>query len=365
MLATALFAPAAEARKKAIWGPIVFVNGQGGCTQATKCSAFPTYDALGVDFFQFQIRWNEIAKCRPTNPRNHADPCYDWPSISRVGRTADTIGFAVLESRKFGMKPVALVRGTPGWANGGRREFWAPNRNADYANFLIAASRRYPAIKFWFIWGETNRPELFQPGGRRAPKRYAKLVKAAYPALKSVSRANIVIGGMTYNGGVPSVPKFIKNFKLKRTKKQKKRGIPAKPPKLDFFGHNPFDRRVPRLKDKIIGKPFRGLNDVDTLNKEIKRAYRTRKKKPKIWVAEWTTQSDHASLAFKFFVSRAEQARRVRLAYKLVRSVKYVKALAWFTLLDDAPNTRLNGTFGLAEFDGDRKPSFSAYAAQP
>jgi hypothetical protein len=174
-----------------------------------------------------------------------------------------------------------------------------------------------------------------------------------------------VIGGMTYNGGVPSVPKFIKNFKLKRTKKQKKRGIPAKPPKLDFFGHNPFDRRVPRLKDKVIAKPFRGLNDVDTLNNEIKFAYRNRKKKPKLWIAEWTVQSDHASLAFKFFVSREEQARRVRLAYKLARKAKYVAALAWFTLLDDPPGEHLNGTFGLAEYDGSRKPSFSAYAQQP
>ena len=38
-------------------------------------------------------------------------------------------------------------------------------------------------------------------GSTIGPRSYAKLLDAAYGALKSVSPRNIVIGGMTYTGG--------------------------------------------------------------------------------------------------------------------------------------------------------------------
>ena len=53
------------------------------------------------------------------------------------------------------------------------------------------------------IWGEPNRVAVFQPhraDSKTGARAYATLLDAAYGALKSVSRRNIVIGGMSYPG---------------------------------------------------------------------------------------------------------------------------------------------------------------------
>src|SRR4051795_3628333 len=70
-------------------------------------------------------------------------------------------------------------------------------------NFLTAASRRYPSVRRWMIWGEPTRVDRFQPGAGNRPasaRAYAPILDAAYVGLKRASRRNIVIGGMTWTG---------------------------------------------------------------------------------------------------------------------------------------------------------------------
>ena len=74
----ALALAAAHARgTKAIWGPAKNASDQPN----PGASLFPTYKQLGVDVYQFQIPWNEVAPTRPADPRNPADPAYNWSSI--------------------------------------------------------------------------------------------------------------------------------------------------------------------------------------------------------------------------------------------------------------------------------------------
>ena len=40
---------------------------------------------------------------------------------------------------------------------------WAPHNPQDYANFAIAAARRYPSVHLWMIWGEPSRAPDFEP----------------------------------------------------------------------------------------------------------------------------------------------------------------------------------------------------------
>jgi hypothetical protein len=358
-------APAAGAAEKSIWGPTTFPVGNANCpTGPSACSAFPVYKQLGATNFQFQIPWDTVAPTRPANPRDPNDPAYKWPGFA---------DYAVQQAAQHGISLAALVQGTPSWANGGRARAWAPTNPQDFADFMFALSKRYPSIQRWMIWGEPSYGVNFQPmppNSRVGPKTYAKLLDLAYAALKQANRANVVIGGMTLNGGGPvSTPNFIKWLRVGKGKK-------ARPPRMDLWGHNPFDGRFPNIKKKPIGK-FRGLNDVDTLYREIQSAYGVRlkgkRKKaraskkvkvPRLWLSEWTLLSAPSpSLFGGFHVSPARQAAYITAAYRMLRKLKYVKALGWYRLEDEPTNGQVGAAWGLLTADGARKPSFDAYAA--
>jgi hypothetical protein len=340
----ATFAPGAGAAQKSIWGPVGEFAGCGG-------SCFPAYARLGVDSVQFQIPWDTVARSRPANPRNPNDPAYRWPASG---------DFMVQQAARYGIGLAVLVQGTPSWANGGLPRAWAPANPNDYADFMFAISRRYPSIKRWMIWGEPNYGVNFQPmppKSRLGPRTYAKLLDRAYGALKKASRKNIVIGAMTINGGGPvSTPSFVKWLRVGKGRK-------ARPPRMDLWGHNPFDGRLPNIKKKPIGK-FRGLNDIDTLHREIQRAYGRKARVPKLWLSEWTVLSEPSPNLFGgFHVSPTKQATYITRAYKMVRKLKYVSALGWYRL-EDEPNTGTVGAaWGLITANGAWKPSFNAYAA--
>jgi hypothetical protein len=370
MLSALAFAPGAGAAQKAIWGPDELAAGQDDVRcpaplvpipPPDPCPAFPTYQDLGVDVYQFQIHWDEIAPTRPANPRDPEDPAYQWK-----GSQTKIVNSALAA----GIEPAIMIQRAPRWANGGRSPIWAPKRPSDFADFAFAASRRFPGVHRWMIWGEPSRAESFQPmkkGSPTGPRRYAAILDAAYGALKQAGGANLVIGGMSVNAGTVPPPDYIRFMKRK-----------GRMPRMDLWGHNPFDNRAPRIADKPIGS-FRGLNDVDTLWREIRAAYKgkgkrkgkgrkagKRVKPPKgLFLSEWTLPTDHPAPVFGdgFFVSRAEQAKRITAAFQMVNRLKYVKALGYFTLLDQ-PGSNGNA-WGLIAADGTRKPGFNAYAAAP
>jgi hypothetical protein len=338
-------APAQAGDLKAIWGPSELGVGNKQCPDpAVRCSAFPVYKKLGVDVFQFQIRWDRVAASRPSNPRDPSDPAYDWSATDEIVADAD----------RHGIELAALVQHSPGWANGDREPIWAPTDPRDFADFVHAAAKRYESIRRWMIWGEVTRADNFMPmteKGREGPRTYAQLLDRSYAALKDASRRNIVIGGMTLNSGTMKPARFIKLLKLKD----------GRPPRLDQWGHNPFEARFPDLSDDPIG-PFRGLNDVDTLHREIEVRYRRGGRPvPKLWLSEWTLLTESRADIFNgFSVSRRQQAKRITAAYDLIAKTPYVAGLGWFTLLDQAES--LGGAkWGLAEEDGTPKPGWKAF----
>ena len=142
------------------------------------------------------LQWSEVAPTRPVDPANPDDPAYVWPA---------NVTTAVKQAARYGIQICLLVQDTPAWANGGRAPEWAPTHPSDYASFLVAAARRYPSVRHWMIWGEPNRGGNFYPmpaNSPTGPRAYAKLLNAAYHALKHVSRRNIVIGGDTWSFGL-------------------------------------------------------------------------------------------------------------------------------------------------------------------
>jgi len=346
LAATVVLAAAAEPAsadvKKAIWGPLE-VGGE---------SLFPTYADLGTGIVQVGLSWQSVAPTRPANPTNPGDPAYNWP----------TIDSAIAEAQKYGMQIAVLLSGSPGWANGGRAPNWAPNNPRDFATFAAAASRRYPGVHQWLIWGEPSVREHFQPLGKTAgPRRYARLLDAAYGALKRVSPANLVIGGNTISygqtkRGTLKPLDFIKGLQLPN----------GKPPRMDMYGHNPFSFRKPDLKLKPKYPGTADMSDLDTLTQWLDRYLHrgNRDRKLKLFLSEYTLPSDHLGTIFPYWASRETVAEHLSAALRIARAMPRVYTLGWFYLIDEPPNAAGNeNDWGLMDWKFQKKPAYFAFKA--
>lgn len=343
----AIAAPATHAAPlhKGFWGPTA-IDGK---------SQFPIYKKLGVTLYQTQLHWSNVAPTRPANPRDHRDAAYQWPA-----ETDDVIS----QARRHGMKVLILVTGSPPWANGGRSAEYAPTRPSDFAAFVRAAARRYPSVRHWMIWGEPSRSNNFKPlveqplghklkpSMRRAPRRYARLLDAAYGQLKAQRKSNVVIGGNTYVTGEVRPGDWMRSMKLPD----------GRPPRLSMYGHNPFSFRNPNLRNPPSTQGLVDFSDLGRFDKQIQRHLgRPRKKRIKLFLSEFTipTAPDRE---FNFYVSRKTQAKWITNAFKVARSLKNVAGLGWVHLYDEPPvpgHTSVNG--GLLTHDGKRKPGFYAF----
>jgi hypothetical protein len=311
-------------------------------------SAFPVYRRLGVQVLELQLAWDKAAPTRPSGPTDPNDPAYRWPAA---------IDSAVRQAARYRIAIALLVEGFPAWANGGRDPSWEPTDPRDYAAFAQAASRRYPSVRRWMILNEVNSSTNFQPlppGSSAGPRRYALLLDYAYGALKAVNPRNLVIGGMTYSAGTIDTPDFIRRLRLPD----------GRPPRLDYYGYNPYSLRYPHLAARPISPRVYEINDIGALEHQLAGVYRTQGHIPKLWLSEFGI-SDSANASFDYYVSRPVQALWVTAAYRLVDSVPYVAALGWFELLDESPLRRGHLTEGLMTASGVPKPAFYAYARAP
>ena len=332
-IAALSLAPAAPAvgAEKAIWGPVTFPSG---------ATAFPTYRELGVDTFQIQLSYEAAAPRRPAKPRSASDPAYAWPA---------ELDEAIRAARRRHMRVAIMVNRSPGWANGGRSGIWAP-KPANFRDFLTAASRRYPYVRRWMIWGEPNRTDRFQPNAprsRKAPRAYARILDAAYAGLKRASRRNIVIGGMTWTGGETRPASFLRWLRLPSGRR----------PRLDWYGHNPFPFRKPELRANLLSGGWRDISDMDVFAKEVARAFPGR---PRLWLSEFTVVSDKQANIFQIYKTQKEQARWLAAAFRVANRVPAVAGLGWLSLLDQAPAPG-SANWGLMTYGGARKPAFEAF----
>jgi hypothetical protein len=342
-IAAVVPADAAASRKKAIWGP----------TELNGASQFPIYHDLGVGIYQASLSWRDVATGRPAKPTDPADPAYAWPS---------ELDRAAAEGARYGIRVSLLVMNTPPWANGGRDRRWAPNDPGDYADFLTAASLRYPAIRLWMIWGEPTKAGNFQPlrpdngrplrgRGLRGPRKYAQMLDGAYGALKRVSKRNLVIGGNSYTVGTVRPQFWIRALRLPNGKR----------PRMDLYGHNAFSARTPTLEQRPLGGGYADFGDLDTLAGWLDGAFG---KRLKLFLSEYSLPTDHQNWEFNFWVTRKVQARWIRQALRVTRGWSRIYTFGYLGLYDDDP--RPDGQQverGLLERDGTRKPAYGAFRA--
>jgi hypothetical protein len=335
--------------KKSIWGPV----------ERDGADQFPIYAELGAGYWHTAVNWSDLAPSRPANPRDPADPAYVWPAY---------IDDAVQRGARHGIKVSIMLIGAPEWANGGRDWRWAPKDPGDFADFAEAASRRYPAVRHWMIWGEPTKPENFQPLAsdrgrplrtstqRRGPRLYARILDAAYGALKRVRRSNVVIGGNTYTVGAIRPLHFIPELKLPN----------GRPPRMDMWGHNPFTLRRPNLRATPLNNGYADFCDLDELTRVLDRAMRraktSRQRRLQLWLSEYSLPTDRPNHEFNFWLDDATQADWLGAALRITRGWKRIHTLGYLSLYDD-PLREGNDQVerGLIRRDGSRKPAYETF----
>jgi hypothetical protein len=332
------FASAADL--KGMWGPSTR-NGN---------SLFPIYEELGVKVYEDALHWNLIASRRPGHPSSAHDPAYVWPS--EVTR-------AVSEAKRYGMQVALQIIGAPRWANGNKPPRWATFDPRRYADFAIAASRRYPSVHLWMIWGEPSRSRDFRPltparpflpldaHQTIAPHLYSRILDAAYGALKSVSSANLVIGGMTDTAASISPQQWIENMRLPD----------GRPPRLDMYGHNPFNIRAPNLANPPSPGEQLDFSDLGRLAQLVNRDLgRPENPEPKLFLSEWTIPTA-VDREFNFHVDPRVQALWITDGLRIARADPHIYALGWIHLYDALPQS----SGGLIEANGRKKLGYFAW----
>ncbi len=213
------------------------------------------------------------------------------------------------------------------------------------------------------IWGEPSRsnnwkPFVEQPLGTKitrasaqVPRRYARLLDAAYGQIKAQRRSNVVIGGNTYVTGEIRPVDWVRNMKLKN----------GRPPRMDLYGHNPFSFREPNLRNPPSVQGLVDFSDLGRFNRLIHRYLgRPRHKRIRLFLSEFTIPTG-PDVEFNFRVTPRTQAKWITSAFRVARQVK-AYGLGWIHLRDDPPipnGTAVTG--GLLTHDGKRKPGFYAF----
>jgi hypothetical protein len=338
-------AQAGSPLEKGFWGP----------TEINGVSQFPIYDDLGVTIYQTSLSWASTAPTRPTDARNPKDAAYHWPA---------DIDYAISQAKRHGMKVLIMLTNAPAWANSGRSPEYAPDRPSDFGAFARAAARRYPSVRDWMIWGEPSRSHNFKPfviqpfntpvtaAQKRAPERYARLLDAAYGQLKAERRSNIVIGGNTYTIGEVRPADWIHAMRLRN----------GRPPRMDYYGHNPFTTRDPNLSNSPSRGDLVDFSDLARFDKDVQRTLgKPRKKTIKLFLSEFTVPTAKDS-EFNYYVAPQTQAKWITDAFKVARQVKNIVGLGWIHLYDEPPSAAGPVvSSGLIAYNGKKKPGYYAF----
>jgi hypothetical protein len=287
-------ASAATSQKKAIWGPV---------EQEDGTSYFDVYKDLGAGIFETTLDWSQVAVMEPDKATDPLDTGYEWP---------DSIDTAIAEAKRTHIQVDLTVTNLPDWASK-----TAPAKQ--YADFLTAAAKRYPAVHLWTIWDK--------PAQTFSPTRYAALLDASYASLKAKSKSNLVIGGNSAdtNTKVPA-HRWIPKLKLTNGKR----------PRLDLYGHDATSKT--------------GKLNLKSLKAEVKDTFGNKK----IFLTRLTLPVA-ANSAFSFHFTPSSAAKLLTAAYKTTKHDSGLYALGYDGVTDtDYPS-------GLIDPKGARRPGYAAY----
>jgi hypothetical protein len=267
---------------------------------------------------------------------------------------------AIRELRRAGINVILCMGYSPRWARpAGADEFFGPDddqRIADYAAFCAAVAQRYTDVPgmdvgAYEIWNEPNNPNFFKP--KPDLDHYARMLKAAYAAIKHVApKATVISGGLAPepdNGVAISPSQFVFGIY--------ERGCG---PSLDGVGAHPYVSAATDVDGhefwnawwQMIGTTGTHPGMRDTMTKHGDGA-------KLIWATEYGAPSTGKG------ASEAEQAAVVTACYDRWCTYPWAGPLCWYNLRDrvaaDVETSQKSLHRGLLYVDWSEKPAFGAY----
>lgn len=323
----------------------------------------------GASIVRVDVRWDQIAKLKPVNPTDPADPGYDWAAYDRVVDAAVAskveLLFAVYGTPDWAVDPT-VVQDSNTTSPIGKASF-APADPADFGRFARAIATRYAprGVTKWEAWNEPQIVLFLQPqykyeGGRwrpASPQIYSGLLKEFYAGIKAVSPTATVAGAVTSPAGdrcVTSVcdiaddqPNRIIPMDFIRLL-----NAPALRPPMDVVSHHPYPVRLdPSVQPK--NPSYSDIYNLDVMFKAIDSTYLKGKK---VWLTEWGFSTAKVP-EYTTVVSPAKQATNIsEVAWRLRQTPRVT--LGVYYLFQDHPGWRS----GIVSVSGAKKPGYQAYA---
>jgi hypothetical protein len=249
------------------------------------------------------------------------------------------------------LKVMIVALGTPAWASANGRLNGPPARTDAYAEFVSGLARRLrPHVAAYEIWNEEDL-ELFW-GGPPDPAAYARLLRAAYPAVKGAApRAKIVFGGLT--GGDYDFVDAAYRAGAKGA--------------FDALGVHTDIPCHPEPPEHFIRDPNGWISRWSFLGyRSVRRVMLAHGDRRPIWMTElgWTVSTVPCATGVwagtkPAGVSERRQADVLRRAYACLRRDRYVGVALWFTLRDNDPAETVR--YGLLRNDGTRRRAWSVF----
>jgi hypothetical protein len=332
-------------------------------------TTFPTLVRLRVQVIRLDLNWNLIAKSKPANPTDPADPAYDW----------DGFDTTVINAAKNRIQVLFTIYGTPRWAQKTKKGVnRAPSKMSSLKYFATAAATRYsgtftrddgtklPAVRKWLAWNEPNNPLFLFPQWVKSGKRYIAIAAKTYVGICTAVWSGVHathLAGETVGCGATD-PRGNNNGRNKRPsisplaflKDVKHDGLSGK--HFDVWAHHPYYGRpseTPATKPKDRNSIT--LGNIGVMTKTLGQLYGNKK----LWITEYGYQTNPPDRLFG--VSLLKQARYLTQAYAIARKNPRITMMLWFLLKDE---TRLGGwQSGLFTATGKKKPSYDAFRRLP
>lgn len=302
---------------------------------------------LGFTWIRFDIQWETVQADGPNG--------YDWSAYDGIVDTASRYKLHVLPTLAY----------APQWArlaNCDSTDKCAPADPAQFASFAQAAVLHFKpqGVHDWEIWNEPNLMGFWRPAPD--PRAYAALLKAVYPAIRSVEpQATVISGGLgvmdQFSQSI-AAPAFLADvYKY------------GAGPYFNAVGYHPYS--FPALPDQTAG--WSGWSMIDNTQDSLRNIMITNGDSKKLlWLTEYgaptngpgaeATQKGYNTNTSPDHVDEALQAIMAQQAVAYVRSSSWLGPLFWYTYKDSGADPSTNEKFfGLLQSDGSKKPAYYTF----
>ena len=345
-----------------------YVSGDPG----TRDAAFDRTLESGATLTRLSVIWSDIARAVPQNPRDPADPAYDFA----------TLDAAISDAAERGLDVILTPTRAPAYAEGPGRPAdapagtWKPDPAA-FADFGAALATRYsgsfaglPRVRIYQAWNEPNLFTFLTPqySGKEqvSAERYREMLNAFYGAVKSVNSDNVVVtaGTAPYGdpaGGTRTRPlAFWRQLMCLRDRRKLVRAPCSAKASFDVLAHHPINTsggpRRSAINPDDVATP-----DVENLRRVLRAGERRNtlatKGRHAIWATEVWWPSDPPS---REGVSPQRQAEYLEEALYVLWK-QGVSAVMNLQVVDGESSSNLASGSGLFFADGRPKPAFTAF----